>query len=149
MTQAEFLANVAAAIGRALDDEERSLLAVCLAPIGGVDKVEYVDLADAAERYARGKVGLWLYDKRTMVWIVGLQAGAHEQLAATLYGIYNDNPFGRSRESAAKYVQHHYGFYLSGAMNLRVPIKADDYQLSPEEEIFNSAKGGLAWRSVR
>ena len=110
---------------------------------------EFVGLDEAKARWSEGPTGLWLYDRNTRTWIIGMKRGSHEHLAGTLYGIYNNSTSAFNIEvDAEMYITKHYGFFVSGAFNSYIPIKDDRYVLTPEEQIFEIAKGIRPWRGI-
>ena len=158
-----FVTRLEAVIGRPLDSYEHEMLLSSLKverPLSVESAIkygddprglytEYIPLEHAAARYAEKKIGHWLYDRRLKLWLINMNLGAHEGLMGTLYGIYNNNiEDGWAEELAEQYILQQYGFYVSASMRLYIPIKADDCILTPEEAIFEKAKGSLAWRSI-
>lgn len=156
-----FYERLEAAIGRPIDDEDKDFLNISLrverpATIAryredGEDPrglyTEYIPLEHVAARLAEQKIGHWLYDRRLKLWFINLNRGAHEHLMGTLYRLYTGADLW-AEEAAEKYILEHYGFFVSGSMNCYIPIKDDHCVLTPEEAIFEKAKGQLAWRGI-
>jgi hypothetical protein len=111
---------------------------------------EFIPLQEVPARASEGNYGYWLYDRRTATWIIGMSRGTHEHLAGLLYGIYNgDNDSVFTIEAnAEKYIKQHYGFFVSGAANMYIPIKDEGCVLTDDEQIFNQVKGNLQWRGI-
>ena len=110
---------------------------------------EFIPLQDAEARLSEGQVNYWLYDRKTQVWLINIAKGHHEHLAGILYGIFTDTDSVCATETnAEKYIEEHYGFFVSGALNMYIPIKDDGCVLTAEEQVFNQAKGSLKWRGI-
>lgn len=115
--------------------------------------LRYYDLSQVKETSNLDK-SRWLYDRKSKTWIVGI-FGSHEFIVGALYAVYNnlldEDGYATGmelEEYAEKYVEEGYGFYVSGSMNMWIPIKGDDVHLTEEEQIFNSLKGKLSWRGI-
>lgn len=168
MSKDEFYARLAAAIGRPLSGLESELLDIACEPKAhGKRRLEtatrpehleelrgripeFIPLEDVASRAAAGAYGYWLFDRKTQTWLIGLSGGTHELLAGVLYGVLqgDEDAVFEHEESAEKYINECCGFFVSGAMNLCVPIKAERYVLEGQERIFEKLKGQLDWRSL-
>ena len=157
-----FITRLEATLERPLSDFEHKLLQISLEverpteikyrqedgeDIRGL-YTEYIPLEHAAERYAQGRIGRWLYDRRLKLWFINMNSGAHVQLMATLYRLYENQPYGDSDAMADEYIDKHCGFFVSGALNLYLPVKADDCVLTPDEAIFEQARGRHVWRGI-
>lgn len=110
---------------------------------------EFISLEDVESRLSEGTIGYWLYDRNTKTWIINMNRGSHEHLAGTLYGIFDDNTKAYTIErDAEKYIEEQLGFFISGAMNMYIPIKDDRCILTVDEQVFNEAKGPHCWRGI-
>lgn len=143
MTKNDFIARLETIAGRNLTDFELDQLQIAFGNV-----TEFVDISEVNNRFAAGKVGYWLYDKATKTWVINMKTGSHEIFAGTLYNIQSDEELWEE-DAAEKYIREHYGFFVSGVMNMYIPIKDELYILSAEEVVFDKAKGHLNWRGIR
>lgn len=110
--------------------------------IAGTSTPEYHDLSNAKVRLNQEKLYVWLYDKNTQTFICNMGAGYHAAIMAALYMIYKNNKDDYDMDAYAdKYVEECMGFYVSGAMGMRIPIKSEQYILNDiETEVFGDIK---------
>lgn len=148
MTKDDFFTRLESSLGRALTNSELDQLNPPLKTNYRYSVPEYLDISEVGARVAEGKAGYWLYDKTTRTWIINMNIGSHEVFTGTLYNIITHQYLWED-DAAEKYIKEHYGFFLSGAMNMYIPIKDEFYNLSAEELIFDKAKGPLNWRGIR
>lgn len=153
MNKKEFYLLIEEVINRSLTELEIELLdIVCESDSSTYSSncilLEYVHITDMPIRVMRGSCGYWLYDRKTKVALLGLERGLHEQLMSTLYAIYTNSNYLSFEDNAEHYINQCMGFYLSGSLNMHIPIKADQCILSQNEQIFNTSKGKLSWRGI-
>jgi hypothetical protein len=111
---------------------------------------EFIPLAEVSTRAAEGSYGYWLYDRRTKTWLIGMSRGTHEHLAGLLHRILTGagDGFFSLDTAAERYIEEHLGFFVSGAMNMYIPIKDEGCVLTDEEQVFDQLKGKLSWRGI-
>ena len=168
MDKQEFYAQISKVVNRPLNKLEINLLDIACEPDADDKRrleieveegmrstlkgriPEFIALNDIPARAAEGNYGYWLYDRNTKTWLIGLSKGTHEHLAGTLYGIMVEGKVSAwgIETAAEKYIEEHLGFFVSGAMNMYIPIKDDGCILTAEEQVFNQVKGNLGWRGI-
>lgn len=166
LTKEDFLARIETAVNRPLLDVEKDILSIGEQKVdmsrlqlrldaGFIDTTrgyitEFIDVCDVATRLAEKRIGYWLYDRATKMWVINMERGAHTVFAGALHTILSggDIVMASSDEDAEKYILEHRGFYVSGAMNMYIPIKDEKMRFTPEEEVFELARGTLGWRGI-
>ena len=167
MTKEEFYGHIANITGRPLTERQALRLDCGCEPedlegtMRGIDggwikslrgKVpEFIPIHNAPARLAEGTIGWWLYDRKSATWIINMNRGTHELMAGALYDVYSDEPSDwiNLDALAEKYIDEGYGCFVSGSMNMYIPIKDDSFILTEHEQVLDRAKGSLKWRGIR